>query len=184
MHHVDGIAFSLQVEAEAFGEMLPRADNRVTLSKKKDKWGIPLLHIDCTHGDNDLKIAARATRDAVAMLEAAGFVDIKPASNLIPPGTTVHEMGTVRMGRDPATSVLNGFNQAHDVPNLFVTDGSCMTTSGCTNPSLTYMAFSARAANYAADLLAAQSAALDSLSVPDADREAILSGNARRLLGL
>jgi choline dehydrogenase-like flavoprotein len=146
---------SWQMRIEAFGEMLPRADNRVTLSTNKDKWGIPLLHIDCTHGENELKIAERAQRDATAMLEAAGFVNIQSQKNLIPPGTTVHEMGTARMGRDPSTSVLNGFNQAHDVPNLFITDGSCMTSSGCTNPSLTYMAFSARAANYAADLLAA-----------------------------
>ncbi len=145
-----------QMRLEAFGEMLPAADNRVTLhASRTDKWGIPLLHIDCTHRENDLKIAARATRDATQMLEAAGFINIEVKAQPIPPGTTVHEMGTVRMGRDPSTSVLNGFNQAHDVANLFVTDGSCMSSSGCVNPSLTYMALSARAANYAADQLEA-----------------------------
>ncbi len=144
-----------KLDLNGFGEMLPRADNRVTLHPTRtDKWGIPLVHIDCTHGPNELKIAARANQDAREMLLAAGFVDIKlkvPSPGEI--GLGVHEMGTARMGHDPATSVLNKHNQAHDVANLFVTDGSCMTSSGCTNPSLTYMALSARAANYAADLL-------------------------------
>lgn len=138
-----------------FGEMLPRADNRVTLHPaRKDQWGLPLLHIDCTHGENDLKIAARANKDAAEMLVAAGFINVEAKKTPVAPGRAVHEMGTVRMGRDPATSVLNGHNQAHDVQNLFVTDGSCMASSGCSNPSLTYMALSARAANYAADRLA------------------------------
>jgi choline dehydrogenase-like flavoprotein len=138
-----------------FGEMLPRPDNRVTLhASRKDGWGIPLVHIDCTHGDNERKLAERANRDAVHMLKAAGFENVVPDSGIKPPGHSVHEMGTVRMGHDPATSVLNGRNQAHDVRNLFITDGSCMTSSGSVNPSLTYMALSARAANYAADLLA------------------------------
>ncbi len=137
-----------------FGEMLPRADNRVTLHEfRKDRWGIPLLHIDCTHGENERKIAERANRDAVKMLIAAGFENVAPISGVRPPGGAVHEMGTARMGHDPATSVLNGRNQAHDVQNLFITDGSCMVSTGSTNPSLTYMALSARAANYAADLL-------------------------------
>jgi choline dehydrogenase-like flavoprotein len=85
---------------------------------------------------------------------SAGFEDVAPLGNVRPPGDSVHEMGTARMGRDPETSVLNGRNQAHDVQNLFITDGSCMASSGSVNPSLTYMALSARAANYAADLLA------------------------------
>jgi choline dehydrogenase-like flavoprotein len=144
-----------QLRLEAFGEMLPRADNRVTLNEtRRDSWGQPVLRIDCTHGENDRKISARAYRDAMAMLEEAGFIDIKPNPNPLPPGTTVHEMGTARMGLDPATSVLNGNNQAHDVPNLFITDGSCMSSSACVNPSLTYMALTARAANIAADLVA------------------------------
>lgn len=138
----------------AFGEMLPRADNRVTLHPtRKDKWGVPILRVDCSLGDNDLKLAARAAADLKEMVEAAGFVDITTSSEPSPPGHAIHEMGTARMGRDPATSVLNGFNQAHDVPNLFATDGACMTSSACQNPSLTYMAISARAANHAAALL-------------------------------
>ncbi len=140
-----------------FGEMLPREDNRVTLHpNQSDKWGIPLLHIDCTLGDNDRKIAAQANLDAVAMLEAAGF-DNATARGEEPyaPGSAVHEMGTARMGRDPATSVLNAFNQSHDVPNLFISDGAAMTSSACQNPSLTYMALSARAAHHAAEFLKA-----------------------------
>jgi choline dehydrogenase-like flavoprotein len=137
-----------------FAEMLPRADNRVTLHEtRKDNWGIPLVHIDCTHGDNERKLAERANRDAVAMLTAAGFQNVSALGPIRPPGLGAHEMGTARMGHDPATSVLNRHNQAHDVANLFVTDGSCMTSTGTVNPSLTYMALSARAANHAADLL-------------------------------
>jgi len=138
-----------------FGEMLPRADNRVTLHvTRKDRWGLPLVHIDCTHGENERRLAERANRDAVQMLVSAGFENVLPLGERKPPGHSMHEMGTARMGRDPATSVLNGHNQAHDVQNLFITDGSCMTSTGSVNPSLTYMALSARAANYAADRLA------------------------------
>jgi choline dehydrogenase-like flavoprotein len=144
-----------EMQLIGFGEMLPRADNRVTLHAfRKDRWGIPLAHIDCTHGENERRIAERANRDAVQMLNAAGFENVAPLGTVRPPGSCVHEMGTARMGRDPASSVLNGRNQAHDLPNLFITDGSCMSSAGTVNPSLTYMALSARAANYAADLLA------------------------------
>jgi choline dehydrogenase-like flavoprotein len=137
-----------------FGEMLSRAENRVTLDdKRRDKWGIPLVHIDCTHGENERRLAERANQDAVRMLIAAGFENVEPCGAVKPPGSSVHEMGTARMGHDPATSVLNGHNQAHDIANLFVTDGSCMTSTGTVNPSLTYMALSARAANHAVDLL-------------------------------
>jgi choline dehydrogenase-like flavoprotein len=143
-----------EMQLIGFGEMLPRADNRVTLHAfRKDRWGLPLLHIDCTHGENERRIAERANQDAVQMLIAAGFENVAPLGNVKPPGHSVHEMGTARMGRDPTTSVLNGRNQAHDLPNLFITDGSCMASTGTVNPSLTYMALSARAANYAADLL-------------------------------
>jgi choline dehydrogenase-like flavoprotein len=136
--------------------MLPRADNRVTLHEQKsDASGLPLVHIDCTHGENDKRLAAQAARDAVEMLRNAGCKDIRPLYPQVrPPGSCGHEMGTARMGLDPGSSVLNRHNQAHDVPNLFITDGSCMTSSGCMGPSLTYMALSARAANHAADLLA------------------------------
>ena len=138
-----------------FGEMLPRADNQVTLHEtRKDQWGIPLVHIDVTHGDNERRLAERANRDAAAMLTAAGFENVSSLGEVRPPGHSVHEMGTCRMGHDPSTSVLNRHNQTHDVPNLFITDGSCMTSTGSVNPSLTYMALSARAANYAADRLA------------------------------
>jgi choline dehydrogenase-like flavoprotein len=135
--------------------MLPNPDNRVTLHPtQKDKWGIPLLHIDCAYGENDLKLAARANADAVEMLEAAGFVDVSArGGEPFSPGRAIHEMGTARMGRDPASSVLNGWSQAHDVSNLFVADGACMASTACQNPSLTYMAIAARAANHAADLL-------------------------------
>jgi choline dehydrogenase-like flavoprotein len=137
-----------------FAEMLPRADNRVQLDEgRKDKWGLPLVNIDCTHGENERRLAERANRDAAQMLAAAGFENIAPLGSVCPPGQAVHEMGTARMGHDPATSVLNRYNQAHDVANLFITDGSCMTSSGTVNPSLTYMALSARAAHHAADLL-------------------------------
>jgi len=137
-----------------FGEMLPRADNRVTLDAgRKDKWGLLRVNIDCTHGENERRVAERANRDAAQMLAAAGFENIMPLGNVSPPGQAVHEMGTARMGHDPASSVLNRYNQAHDVANLFITDGSCMSSSGSVNPSLTYMALSARAANHAADLL-------------------------------
>ena len=139
-----------------FAEMLPRPDNRVTLHEHQtDPSGLPMLHIDCTYGENERKLAAQADKDAMSMLVAAGCKDVRPLySQLSPPGSCVHEMGTARMGRDPGTSVLNQHNQAHDVPNLYITDGSCMTSSGCVNPSLTYMALSARAAHHAADLLA------------------------------
>jgi choline dehydrogenase-like flavoprotein len=138
-----------------FGEMLPRPDNRVTLhATRKDKWGVPVLNIDCSYGPNDLQMSQRIADDIVEMLEAAGCEDITPRRpEPLPPGYGIHEMGTARMGRDPATSVLNGWCQAHDAQNLFVTDGAAMASSACQNPSLTYMAMSARAANHAADLL-------------------------------
>jgi choline dehydrogenase-like flavoprotein len=143
-----------EMQLIGFGEMLPRADNRVTLHESRsDGWGIPLVHIDCTFGENELKLAERANRDAAQMLVAAGFENVVPLGAVSRPGSSVHEMGTARMGHDPATSVLNRHNQAHDVRNLFITDGSCMVSTGTVNPSLTYMALSARAANYAADLL-------------------------------
>jgi choline dehydrogenase-like flavoprotein len=137
-----------------FGEMLPRPDNRVTLhSDKTDKWGMPIVHIDCSLGPNEKSMIQQATADAVEMLEKAGCTDIRPHRHNGSIGLGIHEMGTVRMGRDPKTSVLNQYNQAHDVPNLFVTDGSCMTSGGCQNPSLTYMAISARAAHHAVQFL-------------------------------
>ncbi len=138
-----------------FGEMLPEERNRVWLDENKtDDWGIPILHIDCEHGDNDKAMLEAIATDARAVLEAAGLENIMIFEDIAPPGLLIHEMGTARMGYDPADSVLNAYNQAHDVPNLFVTDGSCMTSSACQNPSLTYMALTARASHAAADMLA------------------------------
>ena len=141
-----------------FGEVLPNPDNRVTLSAtRKDAWGVPVPVIDAAHGRNERLMMREAARDAWEMLKAAGCVDITPweaaAEDITPPGDRIHEMGTARMGRDPATSVVNGWGQAHEVPNLFLSDGAVMASSASMNPSLTYMALSARTANHAADLL-------------------------------
>lgn len=137
-----------------FGEMLPNPDNRVTLNAGKfDKWGMPILHIDCAQGPNEAKMAKQILADGKAMIEAAGGIVVAQATEPGPPGLGIHEMGTARMGRDPMTSVFNGLNQAHEAPNLFCTDGAVMASSGCQNPSLTYMALTARAAHHAAQML-------------------------------
>lgn len=137
-----------------FGEMLPDKRNKVWLDQKqKDKWGIPILNIECVLRENELKMLKVMAEDAKEMLEASGMVDVTTYNNSAPPGLAIHEMGTARMGRDPNTSVLNKHNQCHDVPNLFITDGSCMTSSACQNPSLTYMALTARAADSAVEML-------------------------------
>ena len=139
-----------------FGEMLPRADNRVTLDRtKQDGWGMPQLHIECTHGPNELAMAKQVLADGKAMIEAAGGMVVNQASEPGVPGLGIHEMGTARMGRDPMTSVFNGHSQAHEAANLFCTDGAAMASSGCQNPSLTYMALTARAADFAATQLKA-----------------------------
>jgi len=134
-----------------FGEMLPREANRATLHPTLvDAWGIPSLHIECQWSENELAIHRDMNVTAAELLEAAGAKNIEPnTSGPSTPGGTNHEMGTARMGRDPKTSVLNGWNQSWDVPNLFVTDGAAMTSSSCQNPSLTYMALTARACHYA-----------------------------------
>ena len=138
-----------------FGEMLPNPTNRATLHPTLvDAWGIPTLHIECAWSDNELAIHRDMNVTAAELLEAAGAKDIRPdARGPSTPGNTNHEMGTARMGRDPRTSVLNGWNQAWDVPNVFVTDGACMASSGNQNPSLTYMALTARACHYAVDAM-------------------------------
>ena len=139
----------------AFGEQLPNPENRVTLhASRRDRWGNPIPVFNVSYGENERIMQQEAVKDAQAMMKAAGCINITTSNaNLSKPGNRIHEMGTARMGREPATSVLNGWAQAHDVPNLFITDGAFMTSSACQNPSLTYMAFSARAANYAADLI-------------------------------
>lgn len=133
-----------------FGECLPNHNNYVELDKEKvDAWGIPTLRIHCAWGENELALRKDMATSAAEMLEAVGGKDVVPFQRQDPPGFAIHEMGTVRMGRDPKTSVLNTFNQAHDVKNLFVTDGAAMVSSSCVNPSLTYMALTARACDYA-----------------------------------
>ncbi len=133
-----------------WGEHLPRYENYVALDPEaKDAWGIPALRIHCTWSDNERKMKQDMAEQGAEMLEAAGCTNVQPFNNDAPPGFCIHEMGTARMGRDPKTSVLNAYNQAHDVPNLFVTDGACMTSSACQNPSLTYMALTTRAVDYA-----------------------------------
>lgn len=133
-----------------FAECLPYHDNKVTLDTDSlDKWGQPTLAIDCDWKENELALNKQIQIDAVEMLERAGLKDIVGFDNKHEPGFGIHEMGTARMGRDPRTSVLNGTNQIHAVPNVFVTDGACMTSNSCVNPSLTYMALTARAADHA-----------------------------------
>lgn len=133
-----------------FGEMLPRYDNHVRLHKtKSDKWGVPLLHINCSYGDNEKRMKQDMAETAKDMLTSAGLHDVTPYLHEPPPGLAVHEMGTARMGHDPSTSVLNSHNQCHDVKNIFVTDGAAMTSSSCQNPSITYMALTARAVDFA-----------------------------------
>ena len=137
-----------------FGECLPRPTNYVEIDPEKvDAWGVPTLRIHCQWSDNERKLLKDMSVSAAEMLEAAGAKDVKPFVDDNPPGLTIHEMGTARMGRDPKTSVLNAHNQCHDVKNLFVTDGACMASSACQNPSITYMALTARAAAYAVDAM-------------------------------
>ena len=133
-----------------FGECLPNHNNFVELNKDQvDAWGVPTLKIHCAYGENERALRKDMAMSAAEMLAAVGGKDIEPFAADDPPGFSIHEMGTARMGRDPKTSVLNSFNQAHDVKNLFITDGSAMVSSSCVNPSLTYMALTARACDYA-----------------------------------
>lgn len=133
-----------------FGEMLPYYDNKATLDKtKKDKWGLNVLAIDCELKDNEMKMREDMKTDAVEMLTAMGAKNVGGGIGDGTPGRGIHEMGTARMGKDPKTSVLNKWNQVWDAKNVFVTDGSFMTSAGCQNPSLGYMAFTARAVDYA-----------------------------------
>jgi choline dehydrogenase-like flavoprotein len=134
----------------AFGEMLPNHANRVSLdASKQDKWGMPVLKIDCATGENERLMRVDMANDMADMLEAAGVKDVSTYDGEYFPGMGIHEMGTARMGKDPRSSVLNRHNQVWDAPNVFVTDGSCMASTACQNPSLTYMALTARAAAFA-----------------------------------
>lgn len=158
--YMDGVGVELKEELlepgkwnmgiNSFGEHLPYQENRVTLNKdKKDKWGLPTLDIDCEFKGNELAMRKDMMNSAAEMLEAAGLKNVKTYDNMPAPGFCIHEMGTARMGKDPKTSVLNKFNQVHEAKNVFVTDGACMASSSCQNPSATYMALTARAADYA-----------------------------------
>lgn len=137
-----------------FGEMLPDHSNKITLDKNtKDKWGLPVLSFDVEIKENEKKMRVDMMNDAKEMLEASGVKNIQTYDWGYHVGMGIHEMGTARMGRDPKTSVLNGNNQVWDAPNVFVTDGACMTSASCVNPSLTYMALTARAADFAVNEL-------------------------------
>ncbi|WP_420401617.1 GMC oxidoreductase [Flagellimonas sp.] len=137
-----------------FGEVLPYEDNRMTLDYDKlDEWGLPTVTFDAEFKENEWNMREDMKNQAVDMLEKAGLRDVQPFDRPGALGLGIHEMGTARMGRDRKTSVLNGFNQVHDCKNVYVTDGAFMTSASCVNPSLTYMAFTARAANHAAEEL-------------------------------
>ncbi len=139
-----------QISMTCFGELLPYHENRMYLNfDKKDKHGMPIITFDAKLRDNEMKLRADGVQCAEEMLEAAGCKDITSYNSATAPGACIHEMGTARMGRDAKTSVLNKWNQMHEVPNVFVTDGACMTSSGTQNPSITYMALTARAVDYA-----------------------------------
>jgi choline dehydrogenase-like flavoprotein len=143
------------IKLGGFGEILPDHANRVTLDRtRKDKWGLPLLAFDAQLRENELKMRKDMASDAAEMLEAAGFTDVRTYDREIGVGLGIHEMGTARMGKDPKTSVLNKWNQVHACPNVYVTDGSFMASSACQNPSLTYMAMTARAVDHAVKSLA------------------------------
>lgn len=136
------------------GETIPKESNHVRLSTtQKDRWGMPLLVTSIGYDDNDHKLMEDFLQQGRAMLEAAGCTNISASDSGQAPGLDIHEMGGVRMGRDPKTSLLNGNNQLHLVPNVYVTDGACMTSTSTQNPSLTYMALTARAAHHAVSSL-------------------------------
>jgi len=133
-----------------YGEHLPYHENRMWLNYNKlDKWGLPTVVFDCEYKENERLMREDIKREAVEMFEKAGFSNVKAYDDECFPGNAIHEMGTARMGNDPKTSVLNKYNQIHSVPNVYVTDGSCMVSSGYQNPSLTYMALTARAVDHA-----------------------------------
>jgi choline dehydrogenase-like flavoprotein len=141
---------SWKIGMTGFGEILPDHSNRIYLhGTQKDKWGLPVLAMDAELKQNELEMRKDIVAEAKAMLEAAGVKEVDTWDKGHAMGHGIHEMGTARMGRDPKTSVLNEWNQVWDCKNVFVTDGACMTSSACQNPSLTYMALTARAADHA-----------------------------------
>jgi choline dehydrogenase-like flavoprotein len=143
-----------RIGGTAFGEMLPDHSNKISIDETKtDKWGLPVLKIDCEIKENEKLMRKDMTVQMAEMLESSGVKDVKTYDGGYAPGMGIHEMGTARMGRDPKTSVLNANNQVWDALNVFVTDGSAMTSAAAVNPSLTYMALTARAADFAVNAL-------------------------------
>jgi choline dehydrogenase-like flavoprotein len=141
-----------QIYMQMQGETIPKYENHVRLSDtEKDAWGIPQLVVNIDYDENDQKTLDDFLEQGKAMLEAGGCTNIRGWDTKQAPGLDIHEMGGIRMGNDPETSMLNKWNQVHSCKNVFVTDGACMTSIGNQNPSLTFMAISARAANYAAE---------------------------------
>lgn len=139
-----------RVFMHGFGEMLPRHENRMYLDfNDRDKFDMPKIVFDVKWSENEIKQRKHALKSGIEMLETAGCTNITTVDKNKEPGAAIHEMGTARMGRDPKTSVLNQWNQMHEVPNVFVTDGACMTSSSSQNPSITYMALTARAVDFA-----------------------------------
>ena len=143
-----------KINLGGFGEILPYHDNKMFLDyDKKDKWGLPTITFDAEIKENERIMRKDMVQQAYDMLESAGFKNIRARDNRYALGLGIHEMGTARMGRDPKTSVLDGNNRLHHVKNVYVTDGACMTSAACVNPSITYMALTARAANHAVEEL-------------------------------
>lgn len=143
-----------QMTLDGFGEMLPLHENYIELDPHLvDAWGIPALRVSCAYSDNEKAMQDDMVVSATEMFEAMGATDIRTFKDDNPPGLVIHETGTARMGRDPKTSVLNAHNQMWDVPNVFMTDGACMPSTANQNPSITYMALTARAVDYAHQLL-------------------------------
>jgi choline dehydrogenase-like flavoprotein len=143
-----GAGFSMTT----MGAVLPRFENHVRINHDiKDAWGIPVLHIQQTYTDNEFEMARDSMHVAEELCRGAGFEILGKHSQMVPPGESIHELGTCRMGNNPKTSVLNRFNQCHDVKNLFVVDGSSFTSGGPQNPTLTILALAMRASEYLAD---------------------------------
>ena len=139
-----------QIGWGGFGEVLPYHENKISLDKtRKDKWGLPVLAMDAELKENEKKMRIDILKESIAMLENAGAKKVSGHDGGHNMGHGIHEMGTARMGKDPKTSVLNSYNQVWDAKNVFVTDGAAMTSAACVNPSLTYMALTARAADFA-----------------------------------
>ena len=148
MDELQGAAFAMTT----MGEGLPRYENRVSIHPTlKDAWGIPSLHIEQVYTQNEFDMAKDAMETGAAACEGAGFQVIAKHAQMVPPGESIHELGTCRMGADPKKSVLNGWNQAHDVKNLFVIDGSSFVSGGVQNPTLTILALAMRASEYLID---------------------------------